>query len=1152
MRVGMVVRRGMAAASVLIGVLLLAPLLIDWSRYKDALSAKVESATGRVLAIDGEVSVRFLPLPTLTARGGRFSNLPGSERPDMVRFEEAVVRVSLLPLLGGVLQVETVRLVRPEIHLETLPDGRANWRFEKPAAGESRPARVASPGDGDGGGTGKGGGEVDVRLDSVLIEDGTVSRRDGTGRVVQLTGIDAEIAAETLRGPYNTRGELTVRDLRLGFDVTVDSLAEDRASQVDAAFTLAKQQARAHFRGLLSSLADRPQARGKFGLEGQSLSVVANTFGLPGGQGAFERPFSIKGTLTATPERASLDDIVAQLSATEIAGRASVAFGTVPEIEAALRTASLDLDAWLAKPDASRRTSPVRGLKLAKSQISSPEKGDNEREAETAAPFELPVDVNVTLDVDADSLAYRGGVARGVRASVALAGGELTVNQVSARLPGEADVAVFGFLSAKDGKPHADLTVDVSSGDLRGFLGWLGVGVGDVPGDRLRHGRIEGSLVGTPEEFQVTGIKGTLDGARMTGAAKVRPGNHPGGRPMVAANLAFDVLNLDAYASKGGGKPPETPVAPASAKEAAPEARPAPTHPPAGFLGLLDANLRARAGSVEVGGVTLGEVTVDASLQDHILTVREFAAGMAGEAALSVKGEVSGLDGEVRFKDVVYGLRAPTPSVLARLAGLDWPMGGGGGKPPPLVMTGVLNGSVDRVTLRSLNETGGAVVGVEGVIDSPLKAPRFEGAAEVRHDDFVGFVNLFKGGYRPKTGNPGGFILQTRVSAATGKGLSLSDLRARLGSMDLAGGARVSIAGGRAKASLELAAGDLDLDRLLPSARPAQASSAGERRPAKTPDPAKASPSRASTGGRWSREPMGLSFLTSFDADLALHAASLVWDGTRVAEPRLGARLADGVLTLDGLTGRIFGGGLEVKGTMNVAAVPRASAVFAVRGADVRQALTKAADFRIAEGSLDLDAALEATGDSVHEMVSSLNGAGEVSVKEGAVQGFDLGAVNRRLADASNPVGLIAGIQAGLNGGTTTFKTIGGTFKAANGLVRTDDLRMVADSGLALATGSVDLPAWTLDGRVEFRLSGKPNAPPLGVRMIGPIDDPRRILDIQGFQTHLLETGARRALKGRVGEVIRELLPPPSGDGAPDPKPKDILKGILNDLARQR
>jgi len=64
------------------------PFFIDLNDYKAEIAAKAKEATGRDLAIDGNISLSILPTPTVTVAGLRFGNAPGGSVPGL-RFVSA-------------------------------------------------------------------------------------------------------------------------------------------------------------------------------------------------------------------------------------------------------------------------------------------------------------------------------------------------------------------------------------------------------------------------------------------------------------------------------------------------------------------------------------------------------------------------------------------------------------------------------------------------------------------------------------------------------------------------------------------------------------------------------------------------------------------------------------------------------------------------------------------------------------------------------------------------------------------------------------------------------------------------------------------------------------------------------------------------------
>ena len=111
---------------------LIVPGLIDWDRYRDQIIARASQELGRDLSVDGNISMSILPIPAFSVTGIRVANLEGAGTREMVQLKSLNVQVALLPLLAGSIEVTRIVLVEPEIILERLLAGRANWSLVDP------------------------------------------------------------------------------------------------------------------------------------------------------------------------------------------------------------------------------------------------------------------------------------------------------------------------------------------------------------------------------------------------------------------------------------------------------------------------------------------------------------------------------------------------------------------------------------------------------------------------------------------------------------------------------------------------------------------------------------------------------------------------------------------------------------------------------------------------------------------------------------------------------------------------------------------------------------------------------------------------------------------------------------------------------------
>jgi uncharacterized protein involved in outer membrane biogenesis len=102
--------------------------LVDAGRFRPQIQAAVQSATGRALQIDGDVSLDLFPWLAISVSDAALANPPGFSTPELVRWRELSLGARLRPLLQGELELSRIRLTGAQLVLERRADGVANWQ----------------------------------------------------------------------------------------------------------------------------------------------------------------------------------------------------------------------------------------------------------------------------------------------------------------------------------------------------------------------------------------------------------------------------------------------------------------------------------------------------------------------------------------------------------------------------------------------------------------------------------------------------------------------------------------------------------------------------------------------------------------------------------------------------------------------------------------------------------------------------------------------------------------------------------------------------------------------------------------------------------------------------------------------------------------
>jgi AsmA protein len=161
--------------------------LVDPNRFKPRIEAAVKEATGRDLALTGDIELGFFPWLSLRTGEGRFGNAPEFGPEPMVSWRGAQLGAKLFPLLRGELVADRVRLTGVDVRLVRHADGHGNWE----GIGSQQPGKKESA------------GESSFRIDGVEIEEGHILFVDETvPRRIEVAGLDFTTDEIALGEPF--------------------------------------------------------------------------------------------------------------------------------------------------------------------------------------------------------------------------------------------------------------------------------------------------------------------------------------------------------------------------------------------------------------------------------------------------------------------------------------------------------------------------------------------------------------------------------------------------------------------------------------------------------------------------------------------------------------------------------------------------------------------------------------------------------------------------------------------------------------------------------------------------------------------------------------------------------------------------------------
>ena len=120
---------GIFIAPIALAILFIA--IFGWNWLRGPIARMVTEKTGRVLAINGDLTVKFgWPLPHVHAKAVTFANPEWAKEKQMIAADAVEIVIDLPQLLRKNIVLPEVRLERPVVFLELGAEGRKNWLLD--------------------------------------------------------------------------------------------------------------------------------------------------------------------------------------------------------------------------------------------------------------------------------------------------------------------------------------------------------------------------------------------------------------------------------------------------------------------------------------------------------------------------------------------------------------------------------------------------------------------------------------------------------------------------------------------------------------------------------------------------------------------------------------------------------------------------------------------------------------------------------------------------------------------------------------------------------------------------------------------------------------------------------------------------------------
>lgn len=429
---------------------LLAPLFVNWTDFRREFEDQASRLLGKKVVVHGAVEARILPFPSVTMNDVTVG--PGTDGKELAHVARFSMDAELAPFLSGEARIFAMRVEQPSVRIRILPDGSLDWLQG------SRPSLPGS----------------NVVLEKVTVVGGAVTIVDQqTGRTRQITGLDADMAARSLAGPWTVMGQGALDSQSGRFSLS--SLQPDAAKgtvpikirvlpdatpvDIDLSGDLALVDKRPTLQGTFMA-ALRAQPAGEDDHANAGMTAPAATKPVPP---------RIKGKFELSDDRVRIAEYRMEVGATDqpyvITGEATLDTGKAPEFLLTAEGQQIDVDKLT--PNLPKGKTGRQVQNSARQRIQSL----------IALADQIPIpDVPGRASLKLPAIVAGDTVIRDITLDLRPAGTGWQVDKAVAILPGRTQAEASGRLQLK-GQASFNGSLLVASSQPSGLASWLS---GDV------------------------------------------------------------------------------------------------------------------------------------------------------------------------------------------------------------------------------------------------------------------------------------------------------------------------------------------------------------------------------------------------------------------------------------------------------------------------------------------------------------------------------------------------------------------------------------------------------------------------------------------------------------------------------------------------
>lgn len=1007
---------------------------IDWNQHKEKIAAQFENITGKKVVFAGDVSLSLFPSPYLSAKDIKiYNNEAGATQPLAV-VKEMITDLSLVPLLQGKFVVDNMSLRNPNILIEFDENGKFNWESEiKDTENTSFD-------------------NIDIAFNSIVLKDASVQIINaGLNIDMTLQNLNADISAQSLRGPYRIDGNFVKNNNPAGFALTFGTLSESFATSLNLVLTHPSSESYARFDG--SMLPSNNEIKGNFIVEAKKPSNFINELTgqniLPA---EFNYPLAFSIEVSTNKQQIDLSSFILKYG-DNTAGAGNVLIpltaqdeNSKPKVELGFEMTDLDLE-------------PIAAV--LKSQIKKYQNTKNK--------FSPAFDFDLIADVKAVRCFYNNQFLQNFDLQADLINNALQIKNLSASLPGNTDFRTSGSIFESDKTLSYDFKVKTMSQDFLKLMNWLNIDIKPYSDSAYRNALIDFGLSGNLNQIKVSPLVVNLD--KMSAEGVVGIINNT--RTKMFVIWQGESADLNNY----------LPQLSDEEKKLGTDEKIKLILNKFKFLNDVDLHLETKFGFLTYNKLKFENVELNLDSENSVVKLNNLA-GQTSSSDLNLSGKISGLGVNPTFENVKYTFNSSDFTGFRKTFDIptpQWPLISQAKK---IKAKGIFTGNMSDINIKAVTNLDRFNSIYSGKIFNYQNKPNFKGSLKFKASDFTRFAQQVGFDYNPQNMPANIFTFQANMQGSPDN-WKASDINAFVGTDNFKGNLAVNSATERNVITADITANKFEVDRFIYN--PSGIVTNADKHKSKEDSSFLAKPELETAV-------INYEWLKSFNMTGKFNIGILSYNTQSVKDFETSLTIKDGNIKAENYRFNKEGG--DVSGAFEIDTSKSAR----IKGsADFKNfTITNLGGSKYAfiGGDIRAKTTFEAPATSVAEAFNQLNAKISIDIDNAVFKGWDMEFIEDDLSTRTHSDKLFEMLFANLQKGESRFEVVGAEINIVNGNYSFKDALMASGLVTLDVKGDGNLKAWNTDTtfKVTFeRLRDK--IVPISFKWSGSLNNPRLVVD---------------------------------------------------------